>query len=219
MKITDSIRHQGLRKKLIDQIREMGIESEKVLTAMMKVPRHIFLDSSFEDFAYQNKAFPIDADQTISHPYTVAFQTEVLNIQKGDKVLEIGTGCGYQTCVLYHLGAKVYSIERQYKLFNKTKNLLPKLNIKAQLYYGDGYEGLVDLAPFDKIIVTAGAPELPKKLFQQLKIGGMMIIPLGVEQQIMTLIIKSSESGYESITFDNYQDDYFRFVPMLKNRS
>jgi protein-L-isoaspartate(D-aspartate) O-methyltransferase len=218
MNLIDNIKHQGKRKRLIQELKDMGIESENVLSAMLKVPRHFFLDSSFEDFAYQNKAFPISTEQTISHPYTVAFQSEVLNIQKGDKVLEIGTGSGYQTAVLHHLGAIVYSIERQHTLFDKAKLLLPKMRVKANLYYGDGYEGLPDKAPFDKIIITAGAPTIPEKLFKQLIIGGSMIIPLGVGTQTMTLIIKTSDNQYEKVEFDNFNESHFRFVPMLKNK-
>lgn len=218
MALVDSTRHQGKRKKLIEELNAMGIESEKVLNAMFKVPRHYFLDSSFEDFAYQNKAFPIGQEQTISHPYTVAFQSEMLNIKKGEKILEIGTGCGYQTAVLHYLGAKVYSIERQHALYQKAKIILSKMRIKASLYYGDGYEGIPKEAPFDKIIVTAGAPSVPEELFKQLTIGGMMMIPLGEEKQLMTLLIKTSKTQFEKIEFDNYNERHFRFVPMLKNK-
>ena len=218
MALIDSTRHQGKRKKLIEELNAMGIESEKVLNAMFKVPRHYFLDSSFEDFAYQNKAFPIGQEQTISHPYTVAFQSEMLNIKKGEKILEIGTGCGYQTAVLHHLGAKVYSIERQHALYQKAKIILSKMRIKASLHYGDGYEGIPQEAPFDKIIVTAGAPSIPRELFKQLTIGGMMMIPLGEEKQLMTLLIKTSKTQFEKIEFDNYNERHFRFVPMLKNK-
>jgi len=218
MQLVDKAKHQGSRKRLVLEIQEMGIESPQVLDALLKVPRHFFLDSSFEDHAYQNKAFPIGTDQTISHPYTVAFQTEVLAIKKGDKVLEIGTGSGYQTAVLFHLGATIYSIERQHYLFDKTKQLLSAMKIKAFLHYGDGYEGLEEKAPFDKIIVTAGAPSLPEKLFMQLAIGGMMIIPIGTGTQVMTLIIKTSNSTYKKVEFDNFNEANFRFVPMLKNK-
>jgi len=218
MNLIDNAKHQGKRKKLIQELKTMGIESAEVLEAMIKVPRHYFLDSSFEDFAYQNKAFPIGEEQTISHPYTVAFQSEVLNIKKGDKVLEIGTGCGYQTAVLFHLGVQVYSIERQHALFNKAKLILASMRIKAFLHYGDGYQGLPEKAPFDKIIVTAGAPTIPKKLFKQLAIGGSMIIPLGIEEQTMSLLIKTSENQYKKIVFDNFKESHFRFVPMLKNK-
>ena len=218
MNLIDNAKHQGKRKKLISALKSMGIESEQVLQAMLKVPRHYFLDSSFEDFAYQNKAFPIGTEQTISHPYTVAFQSEVLNINKGDKVLEIGTGSGYQTAVLFQLGAKVYSIERQHVLFNKSKRLLAEMRIKCYLHYGDGYNGLPDKAPFNKIIVTAGAPSIPKALFNQLSVGGSMIIPLGAKKQIMTLLIKTCKKSYKKIEFDNFNERHFQFVPMLKNK-
>jgi protein-L-isoaspartate(D-aspartate) O-methyltransferase len=218
MQLVDKAKHQGSRKRLVLELQEMGIESPQVLDALLKVPRHFFLDSSFEEHAYQNKAFPIGTDQTISHPYTVAFQTEVLALKKGDKVLEIGTGSGYQTAVLFHLGAQVFSIERQHLLFDKTKQLLATMKIKAFLHYGDGYEGLPEKAPFDKIIVTAGAPSLPEKLFAQLAIGGMMIIPIGKGSQIMTLIIKTATSTYKKVEFDNFNETNFRFVPMLKSK-
>ena len=218
MQLVDKAKHKGSRKRLILELQEMGIESPQVLDAMLKVPRHFFLDSSFEEHAYQNKAFPIGTEQTISHPYTVAFQSEVLGIKKGDKILEIGTGSGYQTAVLFHLGADVYSIERQHFLFDKTKLLLSAMRIKAFLHYGDGYEGLPEKALFDKILVTAGAPSIPGKLFNQLNIGGMMIIPIGVGEQIMTLIIKTGDSSYKKVEFDNFNETNFRFVPMLKNK-
>ena len=218
MNLIDNAKHQGKRKKLISALKSMGIESEQVLQAMFKVPRHYFLDSSFEDFAYQNKAFPIGTEQTISHPYTVAFQSEVLNIRKGDKVLEIGTGSGYQTAVLFHLGAQVFSIERQHILYNKSKRLLTEMRVKCYLHYGDGYDGLPDKAPFNKIIVTAGAPSIPELLFNQLSIGGSMIIPIGEKEQIMTLLIKTTEKTYKKFEFDNYNESHFQFVPMLKNK-
>ena len=218
MELLDSIKHQGQRKKLIQELNTMGVESKEVLNAMQKVPRHYFLDSSFEDFAYQNKAFPIGEEQTISHPYTVAFQSEMLDIKKGDKVLEIGTGCGYQTAVLFHLGANVHSIERQHALYHKAKVVLTKMRIKAHLHYGDGYLGLPSKAPFDKIIVTAGAPEIPQELFKQLALGGLMMIPLGTKEQMRTLIVKTSETEFKKIEFDNFNQRHFRFVPMLKNK-
>ena len=218
MQLEDKAKHKGSRKKLVMELQNMGIESTNVLEAMLKVPRHYFLDSSFEEHAYQNKAFPIGTEQTISHPYTVAFQTEVLAIKKGDKVLEIGTGSGYQTAVLFHLGAVIYSIERQHYLFDKTKQLLSLMRVKAHLKYGDGYEGIVEQAPFDKIIITAGAPVIPKKLFDQLGVGGMMIIPIGIDEQVMTLIIKTSVTAFEKIEYDNFNQSNFKFVPMLKNK-
>jgi len=218
MNLIDKPKHKGKRKKLVSELASLGIECVKVLDAFSKVPRHLFLDSSFEEFAYLNKAFPIEVEQTISHPYTVAFQTEALQIKKEDKVLEIGTGSGFQTAVLYYLGASVYSIERQHVLHDKAKRLLHTLRVNAKLFYGDGYEGLPKLAPFDKIIITAGAPNIPKKLFQQLKIGGMMIIPLGENKQIMTLIIKTSNNDYEHIEYANFNKEFFKFVPMLKDK-
>ena len=216
--MNDNFRHQGLRLKLVELLRNKGIANDKVLMAISKIPRHLFLDKAFLDFAYQDKAFPIAAGQTISHPYTVAFQTEVLAIKKGDKVLEIGTGSGYQTAVLFHLGALIYSIERQHYLFDKTKQLLSLMRVKAHLKYGDGYEGIEEQAPFDKIIITAGAPVIPKKLFDQLVVGGMMIIPIGIDEQVMTLIIKTSASSFEKIEYDNFNQSNFKFVPMLKNK-
>lgn len=218
MRLEDKAKHKGSRKKLIMKLQNMGIESTNVLEAMLKVPRHYFLDSSFEEHAYQNKAFPIGNEQTISHPYTVAFQTEILAIKKGDKVLEIGTGSGYQTAILFHLGAEIYSIERQHYLFDKTKQLLSLMRVKAHLKYGDGYEGIEEKAPFDKIIITAGAPVIPKKLFDQLAIGGMMIIPIGIDEQVMTLIIKTSATTFEKIEYNNFNQNNFKFVPMLKNK-
>tara|TARA_B100000780_G_scaffold277685_1_gene249009 strand:+ start:1085 stop:1744 length:660 start_codon:yes stop_codon:yes gene_type:complete len=218
MNLVDLAKHQGQRRKLIEELATMGIESKEVLKVMGKVPRHFFLDSTFENFAYQNKAFPIGNDQTISHPYTVAFQSEMLNIKKGERILEIGTGSGYQTAILFYMGAEVYSIERQHGLFVKTKSILNEMRIKAILSYGDGYLGLPKHAPFDKIIITAGSPEIPEILFEQLKIGGFMLVPLGKESQIMTLIIKISKNESKKIEFDNFNESHFRFVPMLKDK-
>ena len=175
----DNFKHKGLRRILVAELRQKGIVDERVLEAIDKIPRHLFLDSTFLNHAYENKAFPIGAGQTISHPFTVAFQTELLQLKKNDKVLEIGTGSGYQTAVLCELGAKVFSIERQKLLFDKTKPFLEKLNYKAKLIYGDGYAGLEAFAPFDKVIVTAGAPFIPEPLKKQLKIGGILVIPVG----------------------------------------
>jgi protein-L-isoaspartate(D-aspartate) O-methyltransferase len=186
-----------------------------VLAAIGKIPRHLFLDSSFENFAYQDKAFPIEAGQTISQPYTVAFQTQLLEVEKDHKILEIGTGSGYQTAVLCMMGAKVYSVERQNKLFKITSNLLPKLNIRPKyLSFGDGYKGLPDYAPFDGIIVTAGAPFIPQPLMAQLKIGGRLVIPVGEKEQIMTLLIRKNETQFEKHEFGD-----FRFVPLLENKN
>lgn len=211
----DTFKHQGLRKQLLLLLKEKGIQNLSVLEAMNKVPRHLFLDSSFEAHAYQNKAFPIGADQTISHPFTVAFQTELMQLKTNDVVLEIGTGCGYQTAVLLEMGAKVYSIERQQELFKKTKLFLPKLGYRAkQLIFGDGYKGLPERAPFDSIIVTAGAPYVPKPLLAQLKVGGRLVIPIGNDPQIMHLYVRVSEKEFQKETFGE-----FRFVPMLEDKN
>jgi protein-L-isoaspartate(D-aspartate) O-methyltransferase len=213
LKNTD--KHQGLRNQLVKLLKEKGITDGAVLSAINTIPRHLFIDSSFENFAYQDKAFPIDADQTISQPYTVAFQSQLLEVKKGQKILEIGTGSGYQTAVLCLLGATVYSIERQVKLFKKTQNLLPKLGIRPKhLSFGDGYKGLVEHAPFDSIIVTAGAPIIPQALMAQLKVGGRLVIPLGEETQIMTLLIRINEKQFEKHEFGD-----FKFVPLLENRN
>ena len=189
----DTYRHKGMRKNMLDELRQKGIEDERVLEAMDKVPRHWFLDEVFLEIAYQNKAFPIGCEQTISHPYTVARQSELLKIKKGEKVLEIGTGCGYQTSILFFLGAKVFSIERQKDLYLNTKQMLSDLRLRAHLKYGDGYKGLPAFGPFDKIIVTAGAPIIPKPLLQQLAVGGRLVIPVGEGKQVMTVIDKIYE--------------------------
>lgn len=208
----DSYKHKGLRKHLVNTIREKGIRSEAVLNAIGKIPRHLFMDSSFLEFAYQDKPFPIGSGQTISQPYTVAFQTELLNIRPKEKVLEIGTGSGYQACVLEELGAKVFSIERQKKLYLRTKKLLADLGYKAKLFYGDGYKGLPVYAPFDKILITAAAPELPETLKEQLKTGGMIVIPEGHgDVQIMRRYIKNDDGSLKS---ENHGS--FRFVPLLR---
>ena len=214
-KLKDTSKHQGLRNQLATQLEEKGITSKNVLDAIKKIPRHLFLDSSFENFAYQDKAFPIGADQTISQPYTVAFQSELLDIKKGDKVLEIGTGSGYQTAVLCAMGATVYSIERQNELFKKTSRLLPKLGIfPKKIIFGDGYKGLPEVAPFDSIIVTAGAPFIPNPLMAQLKVGGKLVIPLGEENQIMTMLVRKNETQFEKHEFGE-----FRFVPLLEDKN
>ena len=211
----DTFKHQGLRKQLVSLLKDKGIADVRVLAAMNKVPRHLFLDSSFEAHSYQNKAFPIGADQTISHPFTVAFQTELLQLKENHVVLEIGTGCGYQTAVLLEMGAKVYSIERQQELFKKAKLFLPKLGYRAkQLIFGDGYKGLPEYAPYDSIVVTAGAPYVPKPLLAQLKIGGRLIIPIGNDPQIMHLYIRTSATEFKKETFGE-----FRFVPMLADKN
>ncbi|AIG30657.1 protein-L-isoaspartate(D-aspartate) O-methyltransferase [Flavobacterium psychrophilum] len=211
----DTPKHQGLRNQLVTVLQQKGITNKNILEAISKIPRHLFLNSSFEDYAYQDLAFPIGAGQTISQPYTVAFQTELLEVKKGDKVLEIGTGSGYQTAVLCMVGAVVYSVERQNELFKKTSLLLPKLGIRAKhLSFGDGYKGLPNYAPFDSIIVTAGAPEIPKALMAQLKIGGKLVIPVGENSQIMTLIIRKDETQFEKHEFGD-----FKFVPLLEDKN
>jgi len=211
----DLPKHQGLRNHLVEVLRNKGIKDEKVLEAIATIPRHFFLDSGFIDFAYKDKAFQIGAGQTISQPYTVAFQTELLQVKPNDKILEIGTGSGYQTAVLVHLKTQVYSIERQKELFDKTKKFLPILGYLAKkLIYGDGYKGLPKIAPFDGIIVTAGAPFVPKALLSQLKIGGRLVIPVGEESQIMTLFIRKNEKEFEK-----YEYDEFSFVPFLTDVS
>ncbi len=211
----DTSKHQGLRNQLIDVLRQKGITDKNVLSAMGKIPRHLFLQSSFSEYAYQDKAFPISAGQTISQPYTVAFQTELLQVKKDASILEIGTGSGYQTAVLCAMGAKVYSIERQNELFKQTSQFLPKLGIRPKLLtFGDGYKGLPNYAPFDGIIVTAGAPEIPKPLMAQLKIGGRLVIPVGESVQIMTLLIRKDEK-----TFEKHELGEFRFVPLLENKN
>jgi protein-L-isoaspartate(D-aspartate) O-methyltransferase len=217
----DEYLFKGKRKRLVEQLRLKGIKSEKVLSSIEKIPRHLFFDPTtgrpaLLDHAYSDKALPIGAGQTISHPYTVAFQTEQLEIKPGEKVLEIGTGCGYQTAVLIEMGAKVYSIERQKTLFDKTKLFLPYIGYTgAKLIYGDGYKGLPQFAPFDKIIVTAGAPYIPNDLLTQLNVGGVMLIPLGEgETQEMVWLKKVSESNFDKKTLGN-----FKFVPLLQNKS
>lgn len=211
----DSAKHQGRRNQLVALLSEKGITDLVVLNAIKKIPRHLFLDSGFEEFAYQDKAFQILAGQTISQPYTVAFQTQLLEVKKDQKILEIGTGSGYQTAVLCELGAKVYSIERQKELFKHTQNLLPKLCIRPKnLSFGDGYKGLESHAPFDSIIVTAGAPIIPKPLMAQLKIGGRLVIPVGEKDQIMTLLIRINETQFEKHEFGD-----FKFVPLLEKRN
>ena len=210
----DTLKHKGKRNKLINLLKQKGITDEIVLNALNKIPRHLFIDSIFEDLAYEDRAFPILSNQTISHPYTVAFQTHLLHIQKGEKVLEIGTGSGYQTAVLVALGAQVYTIERQKELFDFSKKILRKINFlpKHQIF-GDGYLGLPSFAPFDKIIITAGVPTMPKKLLEQLTIGGVMVIPIGEKEQKMYTVLKLDENTFETMEFGDYQ-----FVPMLENR-
>ena len=211
----DTFKHKGLRQQLVNTLISKGITSETVLKAIDTIPRHLFMDSSFLDHAYQDKAFPIGADQTISQPYTVAFQTELMQVKKGDKVLEIGTGSGYQTAVLCLLGAKVYSIERQQELFKITSRFLPKLGYRAKsLIFGDGYKGMKEEAPFNSIIVTAGAPFVPNPLLAQLAIGGRLVIPVGENVQIMTLFVRKGQKDFEKTEFGE-----FRFVPLLEDKN
>lgn len=213
--MNDTPKHQGRRVQLTDLLREKGIKNEKVLEAIQKVPRHLFLDSSFEDFAYQDTAFPIAADQTISQPFTVAFQTELLEIVAGEKVLEVGTGSGYQAAVLMELGAKVYTIERQHELFVITKKLFSRLGYRPKLMsFGDGYLGLPAYAPFQKIIVTAGAPFIPEDLLSQLEIGGRMVIPVGDQEQDMILLTRVSQTEFKRKNCGK-----FKFVPLVKNKN
>ncbi len=211
----DTFLHKGKRKKLVELLRQKGFTNEKVLAAIEKVPRHAFLDSAFLNFAYDDEAFPIGEGQTISHPSTVAMQTDILQIKKGEKVLEIGTGCGYQTAVLLEMGARVFSIERQQKLYEKTKVFLPKLGYSARFFYGDGYKGLPQHAPFSKIIVTAGAPYPPDDLLKQLEIGGILVIPIGKgAEQTMNVITRKEEQ-----IFDRTELGTFKFVPMIKDKA
>lgn len=213
--MNDSFRHKGLRQKLVQEIKGKGIRNELVLEAIGRVPRHLFMDTGFVDFAYKDQAFPIGEGQTISQPYTVAFQTELLDVQKRHKVLEIGTGSGYQAAVLLQMGARVYTIERQRKLFLKTQSLLPSLGYKGHFFYGDGFKGQPTFAPFDRILITAAAPNIPQALLGQLKVGGKLVIPLGGgKSQEMILIRKIDEDKYEET-----KHGFFVFVPMLEGTS
>lgn len=217
MKMEDSFRDKGLRKGLLKEVREKGITDEKVLAAMDRIPRHLFVDSAFKELAYRDQALRIGAGQTISQPFTVAFQSQLLQVQKGDKILEVGTGSGYQAAVLAELGARVYTIERQKELYDTAKEFLPRLNPvhRIRFFFGDGYKGLPAFAPFDKIIVTCGAPFIPDDLVKQLKPGGRAVIPVGEgEVQKMMLVLKS-ESG--EIMLEEKGD--FRFVPMLHDKA
>ncbi|MBN1118252.1 MAG: protein-L-isoaspartate(D-aspartate) O-methyltransferase [Bacteroidales bacterium] len=210
----DTYLHKGLRRKLVEELKNKGISDLRVLAAINKVPRHLFMESSFVNHAYKDKAFPIGSKQTISQPYTVAYQSELLQIESGDKVLEIGTGSGYQAAVLVEMGAKVFTIERHKTLSMSAQMLLPKIGYRPQFFYGDGFEGLPTYAPFDKIIVTAGAAEMPEKLISQLKTRGRMVIPLGpVDDQTMFLILKNEDGSIEKIEHGS-----FLFVPMLKGK-
>jgi protein-L-isoaspartate(D-aspartate) O-methyltransferase len=213
--LKDTHRHQGKRQQLVKIIKAKGILNEDVLSAISKIPRHLFIDSGFDGHAYEDKPFPIGAEQTISQPYTVARQTELLEIKKGDIVLEIGTGSGYQAAVLIEMGAQVYTIERQKELFKRTSLFLPKIGYRPKkMIFGDGYKGLPEFAPFYGIIVTAGAPFVPKPLMEQLKVGGKLVIPVGEKVQIMTVFTRKSEKEFEKKEYGE-----FRFVPLLENKS
>jgi len=213
--LVDNYRHKGLRKKLIQELAESGITDPLVLEAMNKVPRHYFLSSAFLEFAYDNKAFQIGAGQTISAPYTVATQSQLLRVEKGMKVLEVGTGSGYQTSVLCELGAKVYSIERQKLLHDNAKTILAKMGYKATLTYGDGYKGMPSYAPFDRIIITCAVPRLPEELLMQLKPGGLLVMPFGEGEVQEMMVIEELPDG----SFDQKMYGKFSFVPMLEKRS
>lgn len=211
----DSFIHKGKRKQLLDKLRQKGISDAQVLDAMDQVPRHLFMDSSFLDHAYSDKAFPIAADQTISQPFTVAKQTELLQCAAGQKILEIGTGSGYQSAVLVALGVQLYTIERQNELFKKSSLLLKKMGFKPKkLIFGDGYKGYPEQAPYDGIIVTAGAPFVPMPLLAQLKVGGRLVIPLGEKEQIMTVFKRISEKKFDKSTHGPC-----KFVPLLANKN
>ncbi len=213
--LTDNFRHKGLRKNLIDLLRTKGITDENVLNAMNQIPRHFFFDSSFLEFAYEDKAFPIGSGQTISQPYTVAFQSELLKVEKGMRILEVGTGSGYQASILAEMGARVLTIERQKLLYETLKTLNPPLNYRIRLFYGDGYAGLPAHAPFDRILITAAAPFIPPALINQLKTGGILVAPVGQNDvQIMTCITKISDTEIKTETHGT-----FRFVPMLFDKA
>lgn len=214
-KFVDNYRERGARKKLVEHLRSRGITDESVLKAIGKIPRHFFFDETFWNQAYKDIAFPIGDGQTISQPYTVAYQTELLHIKPGDKVLEIGTGSGYQTCVLMELGANVFTIERQENIYKHTIKVLPGMGYNANFFFGDGSMGISAHAPYNKIIVTAGAPFVPEVLLKQLKVGGILVIPVGNEQsQTMVTVIRISETEFEKIELDQ-----FRFVPLVGDQA
>ena len=212
--VEDNFKFQGRRKILAEELQKKGIVNPLIIDSIKNVPRHLFIDPGLAEQAYLDKALPIENNQTISQPFTVAFQTQLLEPKLGDKILEVGTGSGYQTAVLYYLKLNIFTIERNHDLFRITSKLFSKLNIRPKKFvYGDGYNGLSDNSPFDGIIVTAGCPVIPKKLLSQLKIGGKMIIPVGKESQIMTKITRFGKTEFKKETFGN-----FKFVPMLKNK-
>ncbi len=212
---SDSTIAQGQRRQMVALLKQKGIGNPKVIGAMESVPRHWFMDPGLASHAYKNKAYPIAAEQTISHPYTVAYQSELIDVEAGAKVLEIGTGSGYQTAVLKAMGLAVYTIERQRELFKKTQRLFDQIRLRPKKYIlGDGYLGLPDDAPFDAILVTAGASSLPKDLLRQLKIGGRLVIPIGKDPQIMHRFTRTGEKTFDKETFGE-----FRFVPMLKDKN
>jgi|TARA_B110000444_G_scaffold13024_2_gene11152 protein-L-isoaspartate(D-aspartate) O-methyltransferase len=213
--MNETTKHKGLRRHLIQRLRIKGIQSKDVLNLMLDVPRHLFMDPSLINFAYEDNAYPISSDQTISQPYTVAFQSELLDVSATHKVLEIGTGSGYQTAILLGLSSMVYTIERQQALFKKTQRLFLQLGYRPKKHiFGDGYKGLPTEAPFDRIIVTAGAPVVPKPLLNQLTIGGKLVIPIGEKEQIMTRFIRTSKTSFDKEEFGR-----FRFVPLLENKN
>jgi len=211
--ITDSFKHKGLRKALVEELAKKGITDARVLEAIGKIPRHIFLDSTLDNIAYQDKALPIGCEQTISQPFTVAFQTQLLEIKPNDKVLEIGTGSGYQTSVLCEMKAKVFSIERHKPLFVRAKSILELMKYNAKCFFGDGYKGLPIYSPFDKIIITCGAKTIPDDLISQMKLGGVLVIPIGDNTQTMYRITKISEKELSTEKFGD-----FKFVPMLEDK-
>ncbi|MCD6354406.1 MAG: protein-L-isoaspartate(D-aspartate) O-methyltransferase [Prolixibacteraceae bacterium] len=212
MALNDNLRHQGMRKKLVDGLKIKGIHNERVLSAINKVPRHLFMESTFINFAYKDQAFPIGEGQTISQPFTVAFQTQLLEVKKGDKILEVGTGSGYQAAVLVEMGARVFTVERQKELYKKVVSFLPEIGYTPACFFGDGYKGLPTFAPFDKILVTAGAPFVPESLKLQLKPGGRLVIPVGSsKKQKMTVITRISENDFKL-----EKHGQFVFVPLLK---
>jgi len=211
----DTFRHKGLRRKLVEELRHKGITDKQVLDAIGKIPRHLFMDSGFINFSYKDQAFPIGAGQTISQPYTVAVQTSLLQVHPREKILEVGTGSGYQAAILVELGARVFTIERQKELFLKVQELLPKMGYVPRFFYGDGFEGLPSYGPFDKILITAGAPEIPDTLLQQLKVGGRLVAPVGsTSHQVMTVVDKTGDNEYEKSEHGS-----FVFVPLLKGKN